>query len=203
MMKKCPKCGSRRVAPILYGMPAFDEELEQQLNDEKLYLGGCCVSECDPQYHCFECGKDVGSPPILLSKRGEEDYRSIVTSIRFNDGGYLIGHEEVVIKKTASGIIADISPNFQREYVGGQRTLSEKEWNKLLDRLFCKLYVQEWKKQYNDWNVLDGEQWELELRLTDRRVRNYSGSNAFPAYWNELKRTFRPYFKSPDVQEDM
>ena len=29
-MRKCPKCGSRRVAPILYGMPAFSEEMEQQ-----------------------------------------------------------------------------------------------------------------------------------------------------------------------------
>lgn len=44
MMKKCPKCGSRRIAPILYGMPAFSEEMEQQLNEEKLYLGGCCIS---------------------------------------------------------------------------------------------------------------------------------------------------------------
>ena len=41
MMRKCPKCGSRRVAPILYGMPAFNEEVEQKLNEEKLYLGGC------------------------------------------------------------------------------------------------------------------------------------------------------------------
>lgn len=29
-MRKCPKCGSRRVAPILCGMPAFSEEMEQQ-----------------------------------------------------------------------------------------------------------------------------------------------------------------------------
>lgn len=36
MMRKCPKCGSRRVAPILYGMPAFSEEMEQQLKEEKL-----------------------------------------------------------------------------------------------------------------------------------------------------------------------
>lgn len=29
-MKKCPKRGSRRVVPILYGMPDFSEEMEQQ-----------------------------------------------------------------------------------------------------------------------------------------------------------------------------
>ena len=76
-----------------------------------------------------------------------------------------------------------------------RRELTEKEWTKLLDRLYCKLYLHEWKKQYNDWTVMDGEQWELEIRMTEGRVRNYSGSNAFPPYWNELKRTFRPFFE--------
>ena len=38
IMKKCPKCGSKRVAPILYGLPVFSEELEQKLNNEMLYL---------------------------------------------------------------------------------------------------------------------------------------------------------------------
>ena len=45
MMKQCPKCRSKRVAPILYGLSAFSEELEQKLNNEELYLGGYCVWE--------------------------------------------------------------------------------------------------------------------------------------------------------------
>ena len=32
---KCPKCGSRKVAKILYGLPAFDDELEEQARDRK------------------------------------------------------------------------------------------------------------------------------------------------------------------------
>ena len=202
MLKKCPKCGSRRVGHIYYGLPLFNEEMFHRMKNEQLYLGGCCISDDDPLYHCFECGKNVGSPPILISKRGKEDYRDIVTAVRFNDGGFFGGYDEVTIKKTDSGIIADISPNFQRDFEGGQRTLAEKEWTKLLDRLFCKLYVHEWKKQYYNSDIMDGEQWELEIRLTGRRVRNYSGSNEFPAYWNELQRTFRPFFKSPVGQEN-
>ena len=42
---------------------------------------------------------------------------------------------------------------------------------------------------------MDGEQWELEIRLTGRRARKYYGSNAFPAYWEEIFETFRPYFE--------
>lgn len=61
-MVRCPKCGSRKIAPILYGMPVSDEEMEERINNQELYLGGCCVSDLDPQFHCFECGKDFGKP---------------------------------------------------------------------------------------------------------------------------------------------
>ena len=59
-MTRCPKCGGRKIAPILYGMPVFDEEMERRINNQELYLGGCCVSDSDPLFHCFECGKDFG-----------------------------------------------------------------------------------------------------------------------------------------------
>jgi len=194
MMKKCPKCGSSRVAMILRGMPAFDEEMERQLKNEELYLGGCCVSDCDPEYHCFACGKDVGSPPILISKRGTEDYRDIVTEVRFYDGGFFDGPDEVIIKKTADGAIADVRPNLVKGYNGAQKNLSEKEWKNLMNRLYCKLYVHEWNKHYRpDGIVLDGEQWELKISLTGRRVRCYEGDNAFPPYWKELMQIFQPF----------
>ena len=200
MMRKCPKCGSRRVAPILYGMPAFSEEMEQQLNEEKLYLGGCCISGIDPTYHCFQCKKDVGAPPILLSKRGEEDYRDIVTSVRFSDGGFFGGYPEVLAIKGKDKITLDVRPGFREPEAYLQRLMTEQEWNKLMDRLFSKLYLHEWKKNYADPNVLDGEQWELELKLTGGRVRNYGGSNSFPPYWAELKTTFRPFFKEAGIK---
>lgn len=200
MMRKCPKCGSRRIAPILYGMPAFSEKMEQQLNEEKLYLGGCCISGIDPTYHCFQCKKDVGAPPILLSKRGEEDYRDIVTSVRFSDGGFFGGYPEVLAIKGKDRITLDVRPGFREPEAYLQRLMTEQEWNKLIDRLFSKLYLHEWKKNYVDPNVLDGEQWELELKLSGGRVRNYGGSNAFPPYWAELKTMFRPFFKEAGVK---
>lgn len=39
-------CGSRRVAPILYGMPAYSEEMELQLKEEKLLdIHGCACDD--------------------------------------------------------------------------------------------------------------------------------------------------------------
>lgn len=206
MMKKCPKCGSTRVAQILRGMPAYDEEMERQLRNEELYLGGCCVSDWDPEYHCFACGKDVGSPPILISKRGTEDYREIVTEVRFYDGGFFCGADRVDIKKTASGIFVEsVSAPIMLALSGNpDRELTEKQWKKLLDRLFCKLYVHEWKRHYHpDGCVLDGEQWELEIRLTGRRVRRYEGDNAFPPYWKELQKTFQPFLDEKNSWSDL
>ena len=194
MMRKCPKCGSRRVAPILYGMPAFSEELEKKLDNQKIVLGGCEVSGNDPTHHCFGCGKNFGTPPMLTSKYGVEDYTWIVTSLRFCDGGYFGGYDEIIIKNSKGSIKVDIRPRPDRYGENVCRQMSLDEWFKLLNKLFYNLYVHEWKKQYYNKDILDGEQWELEFRLTHRRVRNYNGSNAFPPYWKELKRIFEPFF---------
>ena len=196
---KCPKCGSKRVAPILYGMPAYDEELERKINSEEVYLGGCIISGSDPQYHCFGCGKDIGSPPVFLSLRGEEDYREIVTSIRFSDGGFFSGHREIWIGKKADKIMVEVRSASQEPAVFMQREAKPSEWARLLDRLYCKVYLHEWKKRYIDPDVLDGEQWELEVKLTGGRVRNYCGSNAFPPYWAELNTAFRPFFREAGI----
>jgi len=52
---KCPKCGSRSVAPILYGYPT--EESINKAHRGELHLGGCIVSGDDPKWSCKECGE--------------------------------------------------------------------------------------------------------------------------------------------------
>ena len=52
--KKCPECGSRNIAKILYGLIAAPEEkLNKQLSDGKVVLGGYCVS--NENCHCNDC----------------------------------------------------------------------------------------------------------------------------------------------------
>lgn len=57
--RKCPECGQAPLASILYGMPAFDEELEQKMNEGRITLGGCCVSDDDPSWECTHCGLKI------------------------------------------------------------------------------------------------------------------------------------------------
>ncbi|HPS33613.1 MAG TPA: hypothetical protein PKW57_08930 [Anaerolineaceae bacterium] len=54
----CPVCQSKRIAEILWGMPAFSEQLMEDLDEGKVALGGCCVSEDDPVWRCADCRKD-------------------------------------------------------------------------------------------------------------------------------------------------
>lgn len=52
---KCPACGSSLMANILYGMPNYDDKLEKDLKAGRITLGGCCVSNNDPQWQCADC----------------------------------------------------------------------------------------------------------------------------------------------------
>ena len=50
----CPLCGSRKIIPIAYGLPGPD--LEKESKKGRVILGGCMVSENQPQSHCKDCG---------------------------------------------------------------------------------------------------------------------------------------------------
>lgn len=66
--KVCPECGSHDVATILWGMPAYDEELERDLDKGRIVLGGCCIpiGEIIPEFHCNACGCEFGDRSELL-----------------------------------------------------------------------------------------------------------------------------------------
>ena len=58
---KCPKCGSNKVAYIMYGLPAIGDELDKNLNEGKIVLGGCCFSNNSPAWKCVDCSHLWGS----------------------------------------------------------------------------------------------------------------------------------------------
>jgi hypothetical protein len=39
-------------------MPAFSKKLEKDLENRKIILGGCCISDDSPLFHCNECAKE-------------------------------------------------------------------------------------------------------------------------------------------------
>ncbi len=43
----CLVCGSKNIASYLYGMPVFSKKLENDIEEGKVKLGGCCISILD------------------------------------------------------------------------------------------------------------------------------------------------------------
>ena len=56
----CSYCGSRNIARIFRGMPAFTEELQRELDEGKVVLGGCEVEGIYPlpRYQCNDCEEE-------------------------------------------------------------------------------------------------------------------------------------------------
>ena len=40
-------------------MPEFSPEFEKRIEDGKIALGGCCISNDDPIWKCTECELDI------------------------------------------------------------------------------------------------------------------------------------------------
>ena len=52
----CPQCKSKSVAQIFWGYPAnFDEKMEKQIERKEIVMGGCIVTDHDPNWECNEC----------------------------------------------------------------------------------------------------------------------------------------------------
>ena len=64
--RKCPVCGSNRIADIWYGMQAYSEELDKGMKEGRIVLGGCCISDDDPKWQCADCD-------IRIYKKGCSD----------------------------------------------------------------------------------------------------------------------------------
>ena len=50
---KCPKCNSDNVVPIAFGYPS--PEMMEEAESGEIVLGGCCIEENDPEWHCKDC----------------------------------------------------------------------------------------------------------------------------------------------------
>lgn len=202
---KCPHCGSINTARYIYGYPAFSERMQKKLDSGKWELGGCCISDVEinglvfstnPTRRCNDCKKDFGKPPIVISKKNEtiEDIRDIVTSIKFSVGGFFQGVTDIIIKRNDKGAIVTVEQiRYSEQPV--ETEISSAKWNKIVNTLYGPLYLNEWKKDYVNNDILDGTQWSLDIKLTNNRKRSYHGSNDYPPYWNELLKVFRKFAK--------
>ena len=58
--KICPICNGKNVAFILYGYFAPTKEITKGLDENKMVVGGCLVSEISPKWKCTDCSRSWG-----------------------------------------------------------------------------------------------------------------------------------------------
>jgi ribosomal protein S27AE len=59
--KRCPLCGSPKMATIQYGLPILSEKLIEDIAAQKVILGGCVIEDTSAAWQCANCGLDVFS----------------------------------------------------------------------------------------------------------------------------------------------
>jgi hypothetical protein len=57
---KCPECQSTRIARVVYGLPHFTPELEDELEEQVVVLGGCVIFDESSRWQCVNCGHRWG-----------------------------------------------------------------------------------------------------------------------------------------------
>jgi len=206
---KCPYCGGGNTIRILYGKAPDEDWLQKKMNAGKIRysnkkvilsnVGGYTLDN-NPHRYCKDCKKGFAKSPVYYDKdtKSWKIYSDQVKSVRFLIGGYFGGRVEVLIEEDGKG--AKVSVNNYPEMPEGiydteDRRITGNKWAGIVIDLYSRMYLHEWEQRYTDPDILDGEQWELEVKLKDGHEEIYSGSNAYPPYWPELKKIFRAYTK--------
>lgn len=89
----CPRCGSSRVARILYGEPASSSTLDDDIAAGRIVLGGCVVGEDAPGHRCAACGSEWGGQPATARSAGSgsDTIASTILPNRPRLGAWMVG----------------------------------------------------------------------------------------------------------------
>lgn len=75
---KCPQCGSRKIARILWGRQNISDELQKEIENGEAILGGCMVPKNSMNWHCRDCGlefvKTGFDELVRFNKKQKPDY---------------------------------------------------------------------------------------------------------------------------------
>ena len=54
-MTQCPQCKSTSIAEIFWGFSSDSDFLQDEIKKKKIVLGGCLITDNDPQWECNSC----------------------------------------------------------------------------------------------------------------------------------------------------
>lgn len=172
--KKCPSCGSKNSAKIVYGMPSY--ELYEKAHKGKVVLGGCCIMEAAPQYFCKDCSYEWNKNEVIYNA-----YNSI-SNVKAYVGGYSGPNYEVELDFENKKLIWIKKVNLEEIEDSVKKAIDLDKHKYIIENLkIIKLLG--WKRNYEDPGVCDGTQWSIDIK-SDGKVIHKSGSNNYPRTWD-------------------
>ena len=171
---RCPKCGSLNTIKILYGMPTHEAFL---LSEEgKIKLGGCCITDLDPEYFCKDCENEWDRQDAI--NHAYQEIKGIKASV----GGYFGGYYEVKIDFDNRTLTwSHIGGGIEDYY---EKTIRQSTLARFIDELKM-LDLLNWKSKYIEPGVCDGTQWSIEIVKHGRNIKK-CGDNKFPDEWDKF-----------------
>jgi hypothetical protein len=157
----CPKCKSKNVVKILYGMPSY--EAMQAYESKEVILGGCFVTDNDPDYGCLCCNhrwsvKDFGMEDIVKLR------------IWVKENGPCLYSE---MRRTVYNVFRD-GKVVRYDYIGPSR----KALNKIENMISSETVTEVCNKLINHMHsdiieethpVCDGSSYEVQIKYIDGR----------------------------------
>ena len=171
--KICPYCNSKDVAKIVYGYPSGDMIMQEAVG--KIKLGGCIITGIDPEYFCNNCEREWDKEEAI-----EHAYEKI-KEIKISIGGYHQGFQELHINLENGKVFYEFSLKEEEKL---STTLSP-ELLEVFKQDLIEINILNWKRRYDDNDILDGTQWEIVLVRDGRNIIR-SGSNDYPKEWENF-----------------
>ncbi|MFR2886615.1 MAG: hypothetical protein ACLTDM_00285 [Clostridium butyricum] len=175
--RKYPKCNSRNVIPIVYGMPTYEGFLKAERKE--ILLGGCCLQTdtngriVGGEYYCKDCKNRYDREDVI-----NEEY-SKIQGIKGCIGGYFGGYKtfeiDFINKKVYFGTsVYEVDKKLIKK-------IYDKDIREFIEKL-KQVNLLNWKKKYINNDILDGTQWNIIINVNGRKRDNY-GSNSYPKEW--------------------
>ena len=83
--EKCTVCGSAKIARIQYGLVLDDSiELNKDIDEGKVVLGGCCITLDDPSWECIYCRTKIYKKARENGKDRNKEYNELLDRAKSN-----------------------------------------------------------------------------------------------------------------------
>ncbi len=114
------------------------------------------------------------------------EYLPYIKMVIFSAGGYFGEFERTTVHFSGSQAI------FDAEAINSPSSMAPAHYEGMTKAQFLaklrSFHIEDWDNEYMALGVLDGEQWELEIRFSNgHRPLIINGSNAYPPHFRNLR----------------